>query len=92
LPHQYWKFADIFDEEKLHQFPSSQPEDHAIVLREGAPPSINCKVFTLSKDEEEATKKFIAENLKLGYIKLSNSLWSSPWFFIKKKDRSLCPV
>jgi hypothetical protein len=89
LPHQYRKFTDIFDEEKLYRFPPSRPEDHAIVLREGAPPSINCKVFTLNKDEEEATKKFIAENLKLGYIELSNSPWSSPWFFIKKKDGSL---
>jgi hypothetical protein len=23
LPHQYWKFADVFDEEKSHQFPPS---------------------------------------------------------------------
>jgi Reverse transcriptase (RNA-dependent DNA polymerase) len=92
LPHQYQKFTDVFDEEKLHRFPPSQSEDHAIILREGAPPSINCKVFALNKDEEEATKKFIAENLKLGYIELSNSLWSSPWFFIKKKDGSLRPV
>ena len=64
LPHQYRKFADVFDEEKSRRFPPSQPEDHAITLREGAPPSINCKVFALNKDEEEATKKFIAENLK----------------------------
>ena len=46
----------------------------------------------MNKDKEEATKKFIAENLKLKYIEPSNSLWSSPWFFIKKKDGSLRPV
>jgi hypothetical protein len=45
LPHQYRKFTNIFDKEKSHQFPPSRPKDHAIVLREGAPPSINCKVF-----------------------------------------------
>jgi hypothetical protein len=92
LPYQYRKFANVFDEEKSHQFPPLRPKDHAIVLREGVPPSINCKVFALNKDEEEATKKFIAKNLKLGYIEPSNSLWSSPWFFIKKKDGSLHPV
>jgi hypothetical protein len=44
------------------------------------------------KAELEATEKFIKENLELGYIECSNSPWSTPYFFIKKKDGSLHPV
>jgi Reverse transcriptase (RNA-dependent DNA polymerase) len=42
--------------------------------------------------EQEATKKFLEENKRLGYIKKMDSPWSSPWFFIKKKDGTLRPV
>jgi hypothetical protein len=42
--------------------------------------------------EQEATKKFLEENEQLGYIEKTDSPWSSPWFFIKKKDRTLRPV
>jgi Reverse transcriptase (RNA-dependent DNA polymerase)/RNase H-like domain found in reverse transcriptase len=42
--------------------------------------------------EHEATKKFLEENERLGYIEKTDSPWSSPWFFIKKKDGTLRPV
>jgi hypothetical protein len=35
---------------------------------------------------------FIKENTALGYIEKTDSPWSSPWFFIKKKDGTLRPV
>jgi Reverse transcriptase (RNA-dependent DNA polymerase) len=40
----------------------------------------------------EATAEFIKENMTLGYIEKTDSPWSSPWFFIKKKDGTLRPV
>jgi Reverse transcriptase (RNA-dependent DNA polymerase) len=40
----------------------------------------------------EATADFIKENMALGYIEKTDSPWSSPWFFIKKKDGMLQPV
>jgi hypothetical protein len=39
--------------------------------------------------EQGATKKFLEENKQLGYIMKTNLPWSSPWFFIKKKDGML---
>jgi hypothetical protein len=42
--------------------------------------------------EQEVTKKFLEENEQLGYIEKIDSPWSSPWFFIKKKDGTLRPV
>jgi hypothetical protein len=56
------------------------------------PGTINCKTYPLTHAEIQVTKEFIKENVSLGYIEKTNSPWSSPWFFIKKKDGSLCPV
>jgi Reverse transcriptase (RNA-dependent DNA polymerase) len=73
-------------------FPLAQPEDHIIKLKDGAPDTINCKVYPLMKPEQEVTKKFIEENKVLGFIQKTDSPWSTPWFFIKKKDGSLRPI
>jgi hypothetical protein len=43
-------------------FPPSHPEDHAIKLIPGAPETINCKVYPLTLVEQEAMRKFLAEN------------------------------
>jgi Reverse transcriptase (RNA-dependent DNA polymerase) len=53
------------------------------------PGTINCKTYLLTHAEIQATKEFIKENVGLGYIKKTDLPWSSPWFFIKKKDGSL---
>jgi hypothetical protein len=58
-------------------------------LKPGAPDTINCKVYPLTKAELEATDNFLKENLELNYIEPSDSPWSSPWFFIGKKDGGL---
>jgi hypothetical protein len=42
--------------------------------------------------EHKVTRKFLEENEHLGYIEKMDSPWSSLWFFIKKKDRTLRPV
>jgi Reverse transcriptase (RNA-dependent DNA polymerase) len=53
---------------------------------------ISCKVYPLMLAEHEATRKFLEENEHLGYIEKTDSPWSLPWFFIKKKDGTLRPV
>jgi hypothetical protein len=82
----------VFLDQQATCFPLSRPEDHAIKLILGAPETINCKVYPLTLAEQEATKKFLEENEQLGYIEKADSPWSSPWFFIKKKDGTLRPV
>jgi hypothetical protein len=82
----------VFSDQQATHFPPSRPEDHAIKLMPGAPETINCKVYPLTLAEQEATKKFLEENERLGYIKQTDLPWLSPWFFIKKKDRTLRPV
>jgi hypothetical protein len=46
----------------------------------------------LTLAEQGATKRFLEENERLGYIEKMDSPWSSLWFFIKKKDGTLRPV
>jgi hypothetical protein len=86
---EYKCHAAVFSEEEAKRFPLSRPEDHAIKLGPDAPGTINCKTYPLTRAEVEATADFIKENIALGYIEKTDSLWSSPWFFIKKKDGML---
>jgi hypothetical protein len=95
LPEEYQRHAVVFLEEAAKRFLPSRPEDHAIKLKEGAPAEINCKIYPLTRPELEATRKFIDDNLKLGYIEecdKGGSPWSTPWFFTRKKDGGLRPL
>ena len=92
IPIYYHCHATIFDEEALHRFPPKREEDHAINLKEGAPPSLKCKVYPQTVAEEDATHAFINKHLEKGYIKESNSPYASPFFFRKKKDGKLQPI
>jgi hypothetical protein len=89
---EYQQHHKVFSDQQATRFPPSRPEDHAIKLIPGAPETISCKVYPLTLAEQEATRKFLEENERLGYIKKADSPWSSPWFFIKKKDGTLRPV
>ncbi|SJL18615.1 uncharacterized protein ARMOST_22212 [Armillaria ostoyae] len=53
---------------------------------------LDCKVYPLNRDEQDQLDKFLDENLDSGRIRPSKSLFASPFFFVKKKDGSLCPV
>ena len=44
------------------------------------------KVYPLSREEREEVCKFISEQLRKRYIRLSKSPQTAPVFFIDKKD------
>jgi len=46
----------------------------------------------MAKGEEDSLWEFIKEQLEKGYIRPSKSPYTSPFFFIKKKDGKLRPV
>ena len=46
----------------------------------------------MSRQEDEALKEFLDEQLAKGYIRPSKSQYASSFFFITKKDRKLRPV
>ena len=92
IPKDYQRFAKVFNEEESHRFPPSRDFDHAITLKPGAPDSISCKVYPMTREEDEALDKWINEQLEKGYIEPSISPYASSFFFIKKKDGKLRPV
>ena len=63
-----------------------------IEFKKGTPDTIDCKIYPLSQNEDEALRSFLTEQLKKGYIRPLKSQYASPFFFIDKKDRKLYPV
>ena len=92
IPKYYHRHAIVFDEKAAQRFPPSREEDHPITLKPDAPPSIDCKVYAQTKDKAEATKEFIEDHLKKGYIVESNSPYALPFFYRTKKDGKLRPI
>jgi len=89
VPKEYQRYQKVFSEEQSHQFPLKRTWDHTIELLPEAPNSIDCKIYPMTQGEKESLTKFIKEQLAKGYIHPSKSPYSSPFFFIKKKDRKL---
>jgi hypothetical protein len=89
LPKQYQRHAEIFSEEAAHRFPPERPNDLVIKLKPGAPDTINCKIYPLSRAELDEWHKFVEKNKALGRITDAKSPWAAPVFFIHKKDGSL---
>jgi hypothetical protein len=57
-------------------------------LKPGAPDTLNCKVYPLSRAETTEWNDFVTKNKKLGRIKDTESSYTCPVFYIHKKDGS----
>jgi len=88
IPSEYHKFANVFSKTKAKTLLSHCPYDLKINLEEGIQPPVG-PIYSLSASEQEALKKFIEENLNMGFIQLTSSPHSALVLFIKKKDGSL---
>ena len=80
----------IFSKKTHNVLPPHQSYDHTIDLKSLFIPKIT-KVYPLNLKEQEACKAFIDEHLKTRRIVPSKSPQAAPFFFIAKKDGSLCP-
>jgi len=87
LPEEFKRHTLLFSDEEANKFPPSHGEgDHKIELMDTAPASFNCKVYPLSRKEQEVEDKFLDENLAKGYIVPSHSPYSFSTFSVPKKD------
>jgi hypothetical protein len=89
IPKEYQAFAKVFSEEESKQFPPRRSCDHTIDFKPGAPDTIECKIYPMTRVEDEALDLFIDEQLEKGYIQPSKSQYASSFFYIKKKDGKL---
>ena len=92
LPEVYKRYASVFSKEEAQRFPPSHPWDHAINFKSRTPDTIDCKVYPMTRTEDNALDEFIDEQPAKGYICPSISPYALSFFFIKKKDRKLRPV
>jgi hypothetical protein len=92
LPKEYQEFTRLFSDEAADRFPPAREWDHAIDLKPGAPDALDCKVYPMTRDEDIALEKFLDETVGKRYIRPSKSPYTSPFFFVKKKDSKLRPV
>ena len=87
LPPEFKRHEELFSNKEANKFPPSRGEgDHKIVLLEDAPPCFNCKVYPLSRNEQEIEDKFLDENITKGYITPLDSPYGFSTFMIPKKD------
>jgi len=87
LPEEFKRHTLLFSDEEANKFPPSRGEgDHKIELMDTAPISFNCKVYPLSRKEQEAEDKFLDENLAKGYIVPSHSPYGFSTFSVPKND------
>jgi len=67
VPSKYHEFANIFSKTKAEVLTSHHSYDFQINLKEGTQ-SLVSPIYSLSASEQETLKKFIEENLNMGFI------------------------
>jgi len=74
----------VFGKIKLERIPTRKIWDHTIDLKETFK-SQKGRIYSLSKNKRKEVQKFVEDQLRKRYIKLSKS---SQVFFVEKKDGS----
>jgi hypothetical protein len=88
LPEEFKDFKDVFSPKEAKQLPPHRPYDHDIKLQEGKTVPFG-PLYAMSRDELQALKEWLRENLEKGFIRPSSSPAASPVLFVKKADGGL---
>src|SRR6266853_1161858 len=92
IPQWCHEYLDVFTKKEAIDLPPHRPWDHHVKLTPDAPPSISCRTYPLSQAEEEYQTKYIQEQLDASLIQELKSPYTTPIFYIKKKNRSFRPI
>ena len=88
---QFRQYHSVFSKQASECLPQHQPWDHAIDLKPDTTMK-KCGIYCPTLTEMDALKKYIEDHLCKGYIHLSKSPVTSPFFFVSKKDGKLQPI
>ena len=84
IPKEFHEFLDVFSKKSAVQFPKPRSWDHKIELKDTFVPK-SFKTYNLTPAEQTELDNFLKGNLDKGYIRPSQSLMASPFFFINKR-------
>ena len=82
---RFHKQICIFGKKASKRMPTRKLWNHAIEIKEGLVPKKR-KVYPFLRNKREEVCKFIAKQLRKGYIRLSKSPQMAPVFFVGKQD------
>ena len=88
LPGEYRDYCNVLNWKKANELPPHHQYDHQIELTDEGIPS-QSKIYSLSGYKLQKIKKYIAENLKKGFIKLNKALYSALILFTLKVNGNL---
>ncbi len=90
VPAEYCDLRAVFSKSRATSLPPYRPYDCAMDLLSGTSPPKG-RLCSLSSPEREAMDRYIRESLQAGLILHSSSPAAAGFFFVQKKDGSLCP-
>ena len=88
IPSYLEEYKDVFSKESFEQLSQYQSWDHTIDLKPDFKLS-DCKVYSLTLKEQDVLKDFITKNFALERIQYLKFFIVSPFFFIKKENKTL---
>ena len=88
IPPEYQEFHSLFSEKEANKLLPHRPGDHRIPLKEGTTPLFG-PLYSLSRQELEALRNWLDDNLSKGFIRTFSSPAGLPILFVTKKDGSL---
>lgn len=91
LPHYLHDLADVFSKRKSDCLPPSRPGEDCSLQLQGDPVKTvgHAPLYRMSREELEAAREYILENLNKGFIVPSKAPFASPILLARKKDGGL---
>lgn len=90
VPTEYYDLGQVFRKDQALSLPPHRPYDSGIDLLLRAPLPTS-QLFSLSKPECDTMERYVTDSLAAGIIRPSSSPLEAGFFFVEKKNKTLCP-
>ena len=92
LPQQYEEYSDVFSKAASDEMPPHRPNDYRIHLEDGTNPEQiigHSPLYKQSREELEAAREYVIDNLSKGFIGPSAAPYASPILMARKPGGGL---